>query len=632
MKPEIEARRAMALTLGFDAFAAFVSMLAAIYARWIATSGAPGSAILTSMTAATTFAFAAMFSFYVLRVHRQVWRHSGWPDALRVIQAVGLTALIFLPLMFIWNRLIGFPRSSLPIALTIWVALLFIGRMVALSRSTRQPFQIFRSVRADAPQAILVANASEAADVLRDLQATKGGAPVRILGLIETDGAEPGRAIRGATVFGGISELGKMLDVLAVRYGTTPWVAVAGTVRTKETMNAVLETATQHGSEVMALGSDREGLHLQHVRPADLLARPQRKLNDQPLRELFEGKRVFVTGAGGTIGSQLVEQCARLGVSHLTLYDASEFNLYEIDLTLREQFPDLGAHAQIGDVRDKTRLRNAVQRARPNIMIHAAALKHVPLMELNPCEAILTNVGGAVNAIDVAIECGLERFVFISTDKAVDPDNVMGATKRLAELALAYRAKGTQLAVSMVRFGNVLGSSGSVVPLFERQIAAGGPLTLTDDQVSRYFMTVEEAAALVLQGTAHNGKPGDSSLYVLDMGEPIRIRTLAEAMIRMKGMVPYQEISIKTTGLRPGEKMHEELTYADERLISTGVDGLNKVTPQSRKAEPVGFSSQLERLLKLAGERQSDEALQILGQLVPAYTPPDYGQQVTQMR
>jgi O-antigen biosynthesis protein WbqV len=274
-------------------------------------------------------------------------------------------------------------------------------------------------------------------------------------------------------------------------------------------------------------------------------------------------------------------------------------------------------------VRDKKRLLQTVTQAKPDIMIHAAALKHVPLMEMNACEAILTNVGGAINAVDVSIECGLDRFVFISTDKAVDPDNVMGATKRLAELALAYRAKDTQLAVSMVRFGNVLGSSGSVVPLFERQIAAGGPLTLTDDQVSRYFMTVEEAASLVLQGVAHNGSPGEASLYVLDMGDPIRIRTLAEAMIRMKGMVPYQEIKIKTTGLRPGEKLHEELTYSDERLIATGISGLNKVTPESRKIEPAGFGENVDQLLAVAAERHQNQALKILASLVPAYDPPN---------
>lgn len=622
MKPQFEARRAMALTLGFDVAAAFISMALAIYYRWSTTDGAPPNELTLGLIASGAFAVAAFVGFVIMRVHRQVWRHAGWPDAMRIIQAVALTALIFLPLMFLWNRLIGFPRSSLPVAVGIWVSLLFLARMVALSRSTRRPFQIFRSIREDAPPAILVANAGEAADVLRDLQSTKGGATVRMLGLIETDGAEPGRAIRGVPVLGGLSELPKMLDLLAVRYGATPWVAVAGAVRERENMNAILETATQHGSRVMALGLDREGLHLQRVRPTDLLARPVRKLDTEPVRNLLAGKRVFVTGAGGTIGSQLAHQCAAMGVAELTLYDASEYNLYEVDLTLREQFPRLVVHTHIGDVRDKTRLRQTMEQTQPEVMIHAAALKHVPLMELNACEAILTNVGGAVNAVDAAIEFGLERFVFISTDKAVDPDNVMGATKRLAELALAYRAKGTQLAVSMVRFGNVLGSSGSVVPLFERQIAAGGPVTLTDDQVSRYFMTVEEAASLVLQGTAHNGKPGESSLYVLDMGNPIRIRTLAEAMIRMKGMVPYLDIKIKTTGLRPGEKMHEELTYANERLISTGIEGLNKVTPESRKSEPDGFYTQLEDLLIIAGERQQKQALQALARLVPAYDPP----------
>ena len=622
MKPEVEAKRAMALTLGFDASAAFISMAIAIYVRWAATGGAPFDPSYTVFGAAAAFAIAATISFFLLKVHRQVWRHSGWPDASRIIQAVALTALIFLPIMFLWTRLVGFPRSSLPLALLIWVSIIFLGRMAALTRSTRRPFQIFRGIREDAPLAILVANATEAADVLRDLQATKGGAPVRILGLIEADGAEPGRAIRGVPVFGGLKELGKMLDLLTVRYDQTPWVAVAGTVRERNTMNRVLEATTQHGSQVMALGANREGLHLQSVRPSDLLARPVRKLDIEPLHKLLEGKSVLVSGAGGTIGSQLVRQCAEFGVEQITLFDASEFNLYEIDLTLRESHPNLDVVAQIGDVRDINRLRQVVRETKPDILIHAAALKHVPLMEMNACEAILTNVGGTINAADVAVECGLERFVFISTDIAVDPDNVMGATKRLAELALAYRVKGTQLAVSMVRFGNVLGSSGSVVPLFERQIAAGGPLTLTDDQVSRYFMTVEEAASLVLQGVAHNGTPGEASLYVLDMGDPIRIRKLAEAMIRMKGMVPYQDIKIKTTGLRPGEKLHEELTYDDERLISTGISGLNKVTPYTRKQEPVGFSQRIDRLLAVAAERESDDALILLAQLVPAYTAP----------
>ncbi len=622
MTPRGEARRAMALTLGFDVMAAVVSMAVAVVARWAATSGAPLNALGTSAVAAIVFGVAALLSFYSLGVQKQVWRHSGWPDAVRIMQAVGLTALMFVPVLFIWNRLVGFPRSSLPIALGIWVTVIFAARMFALSRSTRQPFQIFAPARRDAPLAVLVSNAAQAADVLRDLQSVKGGAPVRVLGLLEADGAEPGRAIRGVPVLGDLAELGKVLSLLNVRYGRMPWVAVAGDVRERAIMSAVLEEASAAGAEVMALGVGSEGLHLQPVRPTDLLARPVRRLEMAPVKGLLEGKRVFITGAGGTIGSELAQQCAELGVAHLTLFDASEYNLYAIDLTLRERFPELDIYTQIGDVRDPICLQKIMQNAKPDVMFHAAALKHVPLMEMNACEAILTNVGGAVNAIEAAISAGVARLVFISTDKAVDPDNVMGATKRLAELAVAYRARGTGLAVSMVRFGNVLGSSGSVVPLFERQIAAGGPVTLTDDEVSRYFMTVEEASSLVLQGAANNGVPGEASLYVLDMGEPIRIRALAEAMIRMKGMVPDQDIEIRTMGLRPGEKLHEELTYANERLLETGIGGLHKVTPETRRTEPGGFSQALDELLAVAGRRDRAQALLLLSGLVPDYTPP----------
>ncbi|MEO0608007.1 MAG: polysaccharide biosynthesis protein, partial [Pseudomonadota bacterium] len=209
MRAQFEAKRAMALTLGFDAVSAFISMAIAVYWRWSTTAGAPQNAYTSALIAAVAFAVAAVIGFLIMRVQRQVWRHSGWPDAIRILQGVALTALIFLPLMFLWNRLVGFPRSSLPAALLIWICLLFVGRMFALARSTRRPFQIFRGIRKDAPAAILVANASEAADVLRDLQATRGGAPVRVLGLIELDGAEPGRAIRGVTVLGGLDQMPK---------------------------------------------------------------------------------------------------------------------------------------------------------------------------------------------------------------------------------------------------------------------------------------------------------------------------------------------------------------------------------------------------------------------------------------
>ncbi len=622
MTPHFEAKRAMLLTLSFDVAAAFISMLMAILLRWFQTNGAPEAMFPTAIAMALVFAVAAFISLYSLGVHRQVWRHAGWPDAVRVIQAAGLSALIFLPILFLISRLVGFPRSSLPIAVAIWLILLFAGRMAALARSTQRPFQIFDPARRDAPAAVLVASAQDAAEVLRSFGQSSAGAPVRILGLLEAEGAEPGRAIRGVPVLGGIEDLGKVLDLLSVRYDFMPWIAVAGDTRRREIMGEILELGAARKARVMALGLGAEGLHLQRVRPADLLERPERRLDERPVTSLLHGKRVFLTGAGGSIGSELARQCADHGVAQLTLFDASEYNLYSIDLSLGEKHPGLDKLAILGDVRDPARIRQAMLDAKPDIVIHAAALKHVPLMELNACEAILTNTGGTANAVDAAIEAGAKRFVFISTDKAVDPDNVMGATKRLAELALAYRSKDSDLAVSMVRFGNVLGSSGSVVPLFEHQIASGGPITLTHEDVTRYFMTVEEATALVLQGAAHNGKPGMSSLYVLDMNEPIRIRALAEAMVRMKGMVPDRDIKIETTGLRPGEKLHEKLTYESERLIETGVSGLQKVTPEARMQEPRGFRTRLNKLLKLAATRDADAALLALSELVPAYRPP----------
>ena len=620
MTPLAEARRAMLLTLSFDVATAGVSMFVAVAAPWFWTTDHPAAFILfRSGILAITFACIAFVAFYSLKVHRQVWRHSGWPDAVRVVQAVALTILIFLPVIFLFNRAVGFPRSSIPLSIIIWLLLLFAGRMVALSRSTRRPLQIFQAVRRDAPPAILVATTTDAADVLRNLRNTEEGAPVRILGLLEIDGVDPGRAIRGVPILGSLDDLGKVLDLLNLRYGKMPWIAVAGQSRRQDCMRTILELGAKRGAQVMALGVKEEGLHLQSVRPATLLERPERNLDIGPVKDLLKNKRVFITGAGGSIGSELVRQCSANGIKELTLFDAGEYNLYCIDLDIREKFPDLKCTTVLGDVRDTNRLHQSMVDAMPDIVIHAAALKHVPLMEMNACEAILTNVGGTVNAADAALNVGVSQFVFVSTDKAVDPDNVMGATKRLAELALAYRAIGSKMAVSMVRFGNVLGSSGSVIPLFERQIAAGGPVTLTHDEVTRYFMTVQEASSLVLQGAAHNGTPGKASLFVLDMHEPIRIRSLAEAMIRMKGMVPGLDIQIETTGLRPGEKLHEKLTYSSERLIETGIEGLRKVTPVERENEPKGFRAKLDKLLKTASARNGPEALIVLSDMVPAY-------------
>ncbi|MEM8633778.1 MAG: polysaccharide biosynthesis protein [Pseudomonadota bacterium] len=622
MTPHIEAQRAMALTLCHDVLMAFFAMYFAVEVRWRVFSefaDRPFDGKVT-LIAAIIFAMSATLAIVLLQVHRQVWRHSGWPDAVRIAQAAGLAALIFLPIMFLWNRLDGFPRSSLLIAMPVWLALLFTGRMIALNRSTRRPFQIFAQRRQNAPRALLVGDHDALADALRDLERDPSGSPIRVLGLIETGGAIPGLAIRGVTVHGGLEHLESRLDMLAARYGAYPWVATVGEGRSRRVMKVVLDATSERGSAVMALGGEAEGAPLVPVRPADLLGRRERVWDEDPIEDLVRGTRIFVTGGGGTIGSELVRQCARHDPDHITIYDSCEYNLYKIDMLLRRQFPKIEVESVLGDVRESGRLARIMHDAQPDIVFHAAALKHVPLMELNPCEAILTNAGGAANTARAAVACDAKRFVFISTDKAVDPDNVMGATKRLAEMVVRQITEGTDMAVSMVRFGNVLGSSGSVVPLFDKQIAEGGPVTVTHKDMTRYFMTVEEAVYLVLQASTQQSETGDAGLYVLDMGDPVRIQSLAEAMIRMKGYVPGVDILIEHMGPRPGDKMHERLTYDHEDLEGTGVDGVRRVLGE--QPVPRGFELAFESLLKTATNHDPSDSLAQLSGLVQNYSVP----------
>jgi len=362
--------------------------------------------------------------------------------------------------------------------------------------------------------------------------------------------------------------------------------------------------------------SQNAGGVLRPARPSALLDRRARFLNLDLARELVKDKRVLVTGAGGTIGSELSRQILDLGPAKLVLFDASEYNLYAIDQALKEEGVTAPWSAAIGDVRDLRRLEVLFEEERPQVVLHAAALKHVPLMEANPCETVLTNVIGAANVAFLARDFA-EALVFISTDKAVNPTNVMGATKRVAERVVQALARGGQAKVSVVRFGNVLGSTGSVVPLFERQIAAGGPITLTHPDVVRFFMTIREAAALVIQAAAlppPDDQPGSSQIYVLDMGEPVKIADLARQMIRLHGLRPEVDIEIVHTGLRAGEKLYEEIFYDAETVRPTAADGVLSAfdtLPSWAALEP-----QITALRIAAEARDEHETLRLLGTLV----------------
>jgi O-antigen biosynthesis protein WbqV len=368
---------------------------------------------------------------------------------------------------------------------------------------------------------------------------------------------------------------------------------------------------------------------VQPIDVEDLLGRPQAVLDRPAMQHLVGGRRVLVTGAGGTIGSELVRQLAAFGPARLTLVDNSEFNLYTIDQELGRDRPDLSREVRLADVRDRGHIGAVIAGAEPELVFHAAALKHVHLVEENAGEGVLTNVVGSRNVADLCREYGVEAMVQVSTDKAVNPTGVMGATKRAAEaycqaLDIAGADDGDRRTRYVtVRFGNVLGSTGSVVPLFQQQIARGGPLTVTHRDVSRYFMTTREAVELILQASVLGTRDGAASgrIFVLDMGTPVKIVDLAEKMIRLAGKRPYKDIDITFTGLRPGEKLHEELFHYGEATTPTDNAAIRLAAP--RIADHQVLARAIDELTRTAGAGDDARCRDILRRIVPEYMPAD---------
>jgi O-antigen biosynthesis protein WbqV len=356
---------------------------------------------------------------------------------------------------------------------------------------------------------------------------------------------------------------------------------------------------------------------------ADLLGRPEIRLDNTQLESMISGRNILITGAGGSIGSELSRQVAALKPASIVLADACEYNLYRIEMELQEKFPGVAHRTALLDVRDTALVLQWIRKFRPDIVFHAAALKHVPLLEDHPIEAVKTNVLGTVNVADACFTCGVPLMVTISTDKAVNPFNIMGATKRLAEaycqgVDQSHDAASNTRYVT-VRFGNVLGSAGSVVPLFQRQIEEGGPVTVTHPDITRYFMTIPEAVSLVLQASAQGkADEGDrGSIYVLDMGKPIRIMDLARQMVRLSGKRPDIDIEIKVVGLRPGEKLYEEVVHAEEGVSETRNKSVFKVTP--RVSDLRILRQQIQELRAAAAASDAERVPRLLTIAVPEF-------------
>jgi FlaA1/EpsC-like NDP-sugar epimerase len=597
-----------------------------------------GSEMLTRDTRLTLLygiAFTAIAAavFLVTGLYRGIWRYASLPDLVNIARAATLTELIFLPVMFLFTRLDTLPRSFLLIDWLVLIALLGgprLGYRVFKDRGLDHLLERGRGVRVP----VLLISTKGGADAFIRETVRDRDAVYRVVGMLSDTPSRVGRQIYGVPVLGTIDALERVVAALD-RRGRRPQKLVIATQVPGAEVRRLLDRADALAiplarlprlTEFRQTSADSRRV-VEPIALEDLLGRPQAVLDREAMARLICGRRILVTGAGGTIGSELARQIAALAPARLILLDNSEFLLYAIDGELREARPELLLHPLLADVRDRARVEAILADAQPQIVFHAAALKHVPMVEANPIEGVLTNAVGSRNVAEAARGCGVSLVVMISTDKAVNPASVMGATKRLAEsicqaldLAEARRpAPGTRYVT--VRFGNVLGSTGSVVPLFARQLAAGLPLTVTHPEVSRFFMTVREAVELVLEASARAPQGGDGDargkIYVLDMGEPIKIVDLARQMIRLAGLRPDRDVAIRYIGLRPGEKLHEALFHQAESPMPTANPALRLAAP--RTADYAVLARLLDELEEQARAGRKARALDLLHRLVPEY-------------
>ncbi|MBI1774398.1 MAG: polysaccharide biosynthesis protein [Proteobacteria bacterium] len=572
------------------------------------------------------FTLVAAVVFWWAGLHKRVWRYVSLDDLFAIVRAVFLVNLVFLVTLFMVTRLAEFPRSTLAIDVFVLTGLMAAPRVLYRLSQDRAFKALFERGGARRVPVLLI-GWGDAADLFAR-RATAADATYRIVGLIEDRTEWQGRRVRGMEVLGRAADLPSVVERLTHR-GIRPERLVIGSEATGAEVRTLLDAADRLAIPLSRLPPPSRLEHPSEpesdIRPIaveDLLGRPQAVLDRSRIQHLIGGKRVMVTGAGGSIGGELARQIAELAPAHLALFDISEYALYQIDLELAEGWPEVKRTATLGDVRDRARVEQIMARERPELVFHAAALKHVLLMETNPNEAVLTNVIGTRTVADAARGASVEAMVLISTDKAVNPSSIMGASKRLAEaycqaLDIALRPSGGTRIVT-VRFGNVLGSTGSVVPLFKRQLARGGPLTVTHKEMTRFFMTVREAVELVLHASVPEADAADvGAIHVLDMGPPVKILDLAHQMIRLAGKRPEIDVKIEFVGLRPGEKLSEELFHDGEASMPTSQAGILLARP--RTADHALLSRALDELAEAARQRRSEQTLQLIRRLVPEY-------------
>jgi FlaA1/EpsC-like NDP-sugar epimerase len=559
-----------------------------------------------------------LVAFAVFGLYRGWWRHVGMKDLIALLYAVSASTAGFLGLLFFTQQLDGFPRSVL--ILDWLVAIFLFGGARFCVRAIREKRSGMSGVERRGTPALIIGAGEAAERLLR--QVWQGGTGLRPLGMVDDDRFKHGMRLHGVPILGSTEDLPRLL-----RQYDAKLVVIAIPSASREAMKRLVDLCMGTGVEfkivppLLELLDGRSRVsQLRSVELEDLLGRDAIKLDLEKVRRDIEGRVVLITGAAGSIGSELVRQIAAFHPSKLVLLEQAESPLYFVDLETRRHYPDLEVVPVVADVADQPRLDQVFAHHRPDCVFHAAAYKHVPLMEGNVVEAVRNNVFGTLYVGECAARYGTRKFVLISTDKAVRPSSVMGATKRVAERivlgALARSATGTDFRA--VRFGNVLGSDGSVIPLFRKQLARGGPLTVTHPDVTRYFMTIPEAVQLVLQAAAVPEAAGHISM--LEMGEPVRLVELAENLIRLSGLEPYRDVPIVFSGLRPGEKLFEELMSEVEATVSTEVEKVRVV--QTDETNGDALSQGVDRLAAAVAVGDEPELLAALCALVPDCVEP----------
>ncbi|MCH4184417.1 MAG: polysaccharide biosynthesis protein [Eggerthellaceae bacterium] len=549
----------------------------------------------------------------LFHLYNNLWEYASIDEVIQILMALSLSTLtgaVFLWILDVW--------IPIRIYFVAWFILIFlVGGVRMIYRVMRPRRRALKLAKVANQPRTLIVGAGETGSLVIDRMATKDplmpGIPV-----VATDdnAAKLGLRIHGVKVEGTSEDILKLVELYNIEQ-----IVVAIPSATLDERRKIYAICTRSECRLRTLPNVRElrvdeldGVALRDVDVADLLGRDEVVLNTRSVAGYISGKTILVTGGGGSIGSELCRQLCTVAPKRIVIFDMYENDAYLLRKELLPQYGDIDLCIEIGSVCDKTRLNDVFEKYHPEVVFHAAAHKHVPLMEVCPREALHNNVFGTLNVVRAADHYKADRFIFISTDKAVNPTSVMGATKRMGEMVMQYYARISKTVFSAVRFGNVLGSHGSVIPIFKHQIACGGPVTVTHPDIERYFMTIPEASRLVIQagGMAHGGE-----IFILDMGEPVKIVDLAKSLIQLSGLRPDVDIKIEFTGLRKGEKMYEELLMDEENTVPTNNASIMISTGQEISYDEV--AAKLDEL-ETAIDGTDTEAIRILEEAVPTYS------------